>query len=240
MNPLPITPPATSDPRRRRQGPLDNTWRSLHHHCRRCPPSPSLSSTATIVTIMGLVVAWCRLPPPSSSSLSSNAAATLPTTESTPPHPRSPPPPSPSRPLRPLDRPWRHLGPACGVDALRYNAVSAAPARAPFFERRENFASAAVTVIAMPRSPLWRLALDLRFSGRCRQSGDVDGSTLTLMLVLGASGATTMTPELPGNLRRLCSRSLSFFPQGLTGGASAMVRCRVMAVCCGCLLLVVC
>jgi hypothetical protein len=40
-----------------------------------------LSATATIVTIMGLVVAWCRLPPPSSSSLSSNAAATLPTTE---------------------------------------------------------------------------------------------------------------------------------------------------------------
>jgi hypothetical protein len=35
MNPLPITPPATSHPRRRRQGPLDNTWRSLHRHHRR-------------------------------------------------------------------------------------------------------------------------------------------------------------------------------------------------------------
>jgi hypothetical protein len=114
MNPLPITititPPATSHPRRRHQGPLDNTWRSLYRHHRCRPPSPSLSATATIVTIMGLVVAWCRLPPPSSSSLSSNAAATLPTTESTPPHPHSPPPPiavAPSPPSRlPMAPSW--------------------------------------------------------------------------------------------------------------------------------------
>ncbi len=145
-----------------------------------------------------------------------------------------------SHPLRPLDPPWRHLGPACGIDALRYDAVSAAPARAPFFERQENFASASVTVATMPWSPLWRLALDLCFSGRRRQSGDGDGSTLMLTLVPCASGAAMMTPDLPGNLRRVCSRSLSFCPQGLTGGASAMVRCRVLVVCCGCLLLVVC
>ena len=92
MNQLPITPPATSHPHRHRHGPLDNTWRSLHRHRRRRPPSPPLSATATILTIMGLVVAWCRLPPPSCSSLSSNAASTLPTMESTPPPPRSPPP----------------------------------------------------------------------------------------------------------------------------------------------------
>ena len=41
----------------------------------------SLSATATIVAIMGLVVAWCRLPPLSSSSLSSTITATLPTTD---------------------------------------------------------------------------------------------------------------------------------------------------------------
>ena len=71
----------------------------------------------------------------------------------------------------------------------------------------------------MPRSPLWRLAIDLHFSGRRRQSGDGDSSTLTLTLVPGASGAATTTPDLPGNLRRLCSRSLSFCPQGLDGGS---------------------
>jgi hypothetical protein len=126
------------------------------------------------------------------------------------------PPPSPSRPLRPLDRPWRHLGPACGVNALRYDTASAAPARAPLFERRDNCASAAVMAAAMPRSTLRRLALDLRFSGRRRQSGDGDSSTLTLTLIPGASGAATTTPDLP--VRRLCSRSLLLFSQGLTGG----------------------
>ena len=81
MNPLPITHSATSHPCPRCQGPLDNTWRSLHHHCRRRPPLPSLSATAAIVAIMGLVVAWCRLPPLLSSSLSSTTTATLPMTD---------------------------------------------------------------------------------------------------------------------------------------------------------------
>ncbi len=118
--------------------------------------------------------------------------------------------------LRPLDHPWCHLGPAFGVDALRYDAASAAPARAPLFERRDNCTSAAVTAAAMPRSPLRRLALDLRFSGRRRHSGDGDISTLTLTLIPGASGAAAMTPDLP--VRHLCSRSLLLCPQGLTGG----------------------
>ena len=143
-----------------------------------------------------------------------------------PPHPRSPPPPSQSRPLRPLDRPWRHLGPACGIAGLRYDAASAAPAHTPLFERRDNCASAVVTTTAMPRSLLRRLVLDLRFSGRHRQSGDGDDSTLTLTLIPGASGAATMTPVLPGSLRRLCSKFLLFCHQGLTGGASAMVGWR--------------
>jgi hypothetical protein len=130
-----------------------------------------LSATTAIITIMGLVVAWCRLPPPSSSSLSSNAVTTLPTTESMPPHPCSPPPPHCRRPIRSLDRPWRHLGPAWSIDALRYDAVSAAPAHTTLFERPDNCASAAVTAAAMPWSPLRQLALDLRFSGRRRPVG---------------------------------------------------------------------
>jgi len=65
------TPHHELSPRRRCQDPLDRTRRSLHRHrCRRRPPSPSLSATAAIVAIMGLVVALCRLPPPPSSSLS--------------------------------------------------------------------------------------------------------------------------------------------------------------------------
>jgi hypothetical protein len=92
MKPLPITHSAMSHPHCRRQGPLDNTWRSLHHHCCRPPPSLSLSATAAIVAIMGLGVAWCHLPPLSSSSLLSTTTATLlPTTESVPPLFSSPP-----------------------------------------------------------------------------------------------------------------------------------------------------
>ena len=114
------------------------------------------------------------------------------------------------------------------------------PAHAPLFERRDNCASAAVKTAAMPRSPLRRL-VDLRFLGRRRQSGDGNGSTLTLTLIPGASGATTTTPGLPGNLRRLCIRSLSFCQQGLKGGAGiGHGPVAEPVVCCGCLFLVVC
>jgi hypothetical protein len=121
---------------------------------------------------MGLVVALCRLPPPSSSSLSvililvvqrrrnpTNDGITAASSRSPPPL-RSSPSPSPSRPLRPLDRLWRHLGLACSVDALRYDAASANPAHAPLVERRANCASATITTAAMPRSPLRRPELD--------------------------------------------------------------------------------
>jgi len=53
---------------------------------------------------------------------------------------------------------------------------------------------------AMPQSPLRRLALDLRFPGRCHQSGDGDGST-TLTLTLVPSGTAMTTPDVPSNLR---------------------------------------
>jgi hypothetical protein len=49
---------------------------------------------------------------------------------------------------------------AGSVDALRYDAASANPAPAPLVERRANYASAAVTAAAMPRSPLRRPELD--------------------------------------------------------------------------------
>ena len=148
---------------------------------------PSLSATAAIVTITGLVVAWCHLPPPSSSPLSSTADATPPTTASPPPHlvlfpPLRSPPPSPSRPLRPLDRPWRRHGPACGVDALPPGPTRQVPLpHAPLVGIRAHCASAAVTTAAMTRSPLRRL----RFSGRRRRSGKGDSSTATLMVVHG-------------------------------------------------------
>jgi len=59
--------------------------------------------------------------------------------------------------------------------------VSAAPARAPLFEKRDNCTSAVV----------------YSFSGRRHQLGDGDGSTLALTLVPGASDAATTTPDLP-------------------------------------------
>ena len=161
MNPLPTTHSAMSHPRPRRQGPLDNTWRSVHHHRRRRPPSPSLSAMPPSSPSWGWLLLGaachhchphpCRLPPPQPYQRRISAAS--------PPFSSSP--PSPSHLLRPLGHPWRHLGPACGVDALRYDAASAAPAHSPLVERRDNFASAAVTAATMPRSPLRRPALDL-------------------------------------------------------------------------------
>jgi hypothetical protein len=99
--------------------PLHTTWRSRRH--RRRPPTPSSSATAAIVTITGLVVAWCRLPP----HLHPHHCRPPPTQPHQRRHPRrltsssSPPaiplpPPSPSRPLRPLDRPWRRA--SCVMD----------------------------------------------------------------------------------------------------------------------------
>ena len=58
MNITNYTPHHEPSPHRPCQDPLDRTRRSLHRHrCRRRPPSPSLSATAAIATIMGLVFA---------------------------------------------------------------------------------------------------------------------------------------------------------------------------------------
>ena len=173
---LPLTPPTTSHHRRGRQGPLHTNWRS--HHRPRCPPTPSSSSTAAIITITGLVVAWCHLPPPSSSPLSSTADATPPTTKSPPPRlviipPLRPsPPPLPSRPLRPLDRPWcrqRQCPPS------RSDAASAAPERAPLVGIWTHCASAAVTLRRPAVYPPSLLGPPPPVRRRQRQHGNVDG-----------------------------------------------------------------
>ena len=133
---------------------------------------------------------------------------------------------SPSHPLCPLDRPWHHLGPACGV-ALRYDAVSAAPARAPLFEKQDNCTSAAVTAAAMPQSPLRRLALDLRFSGRRHQSGDGDGSTLAPP---APRRRRPPSPESPSSSQQIF---ILLSPRLDGGGHRPWSGGRVMAVCCG-------
>jgi hypothetical protein len=67
------------------------------------------------------------------------------------------PPAAPSLSSRLLMAPsWildRHA--ALTADALRYDAASAAPARAPLFEKRDDCTSTAVTADVMPQSPLW-------------------------------------------------------------------------------------
>jgi len=142
-----------------------------------------LSATAAIVAIMGLVVAWCRLIPSSSSPLSSTAAATPPTTAFPPP--------------------CLVLPPLCCHHALsallithvavmdrhaastpsRSDAASAAPARDPLVVRRDYCTSAAVTAAAMPWSPLRQLAVDPPLLLGPPPPVNSDGSTATLTLV---------------------------------------------------------
>ena len=162
MNPLPITitPLTTSHPRCRHQGPLHTTWRSRHCHChrRRRPPSPLLSATATIVTIMGSVVARYCLPPPSSSSLSSTATATQSATVSLPSRPLLLPPCDLPPPLC-RRRALSAISIAHGAMLDRHAAltpsgtvVSAAPACAPLLGsgRWAHCASAAVKTVSSP------------------------------------------------------------------------------------------
>jgi hypothetical protein len=143
---------------------------------------------------MGLVVAWCRLPPPSSSPWSFTADATPPTTTSLPPHLvllhplRPPPPPLLSRPLRPLDRRWRRHGPACGVDALPPGPTRQVPL--PHAPPSSGYGPIAPALSSRPQQCLGLLSGGrrytlLRFSGPRHRSGDGNGSTATLMLVPG-------------------------------------------------------
>jgi hypothetical protein len=122
---LPFTPPTTSQPFCRRQGPLHNTWQS--HHCRYRPLLPSSSATPTIVAITGLVVACCLVPPAATVILTIVIHCRRnPTNDSVPaaasfcplPPLRSSPPTLLSCSLRPLDCSWCRHGLACGVDAL--------------------------------------------------------------------------------------------------------------------------
>ena len=176
---LPLTPPTTSHHRRGRQGPLHTNWRS--HHRRRCPPTPSSSSTAAIVTITGLVVAWCHLPPPSSSPL-----CPLPTQphqqqnhrhlalSSSPPF--DPPPPHCRRALSAL---------SIAHGAVSVNALPPGPTRQVPLPNVPPSLGYGPTAPAPPSLSGGRRYTLLRFSGRRRRSGDGNGSTATLMVVPG-------------------------------------------------------
>jgi hypothetical protein len=108
------------------------------------------------------------------------------TTTSPRPHPplRPPPPQSPSRPLRPLDRPWRRQR---QCPPSRSDAASAAPARAPLVGIRAHCASAAVTLRRPAVYPPSLLGLPPPVGQRRRQHSNVDGCPWQ-------PGATTTTP----------------------------------------------
>jgi len=96
-------------------------------------------------------------------------------------HNPTPPPPSPSRPLRPLDHPWRHHGPACGVDAL-----PPGPTRQVLLPHVPPSSGYGPIAPAPPSLFGGRRYTLLRFSGRHRRSsGDGDSSTAMLMVVPG-------------------------------------------------------
>jgi hypothetical protein len=186
-----------------------------------------LSATTAIVAIMGFVVAWCHLPPPSSSSLSTTsqpyqqcnhcrlAPILLP--------PCNPPPPHCRRALSALS-----IAHGAILDRHASSTSSGMTRRVPLPlpPAPPSSKDGPVTAAAMHRSPLRRPALDPPLllgmppiRQRQQQHIDVDAHP---------------------RLRRRDNDVIVFF-QGLMGGALAMVRwqSRVMAVCCGCLLLVV-
>ncbi len=138
--------------------------------------------------------------------------------------PASPPfssPPRRRRALSTLSIAQRHLGPACGVNALRYNAASAAPAHTPLLKHGK-------IAPAPPSRPprclglltggrRWTLLL---FLGCCRRSGVGDGSTLRLMLVPGAfcvACARTCT-ELSWSLHGACTQTCKVLYQSTYAG----------------------
>jgi hypothetical protein len=85
----------------------------VHQRCHRPPSSPSRGWLLLGAACRHRHPHHCRPPPmqPHQRRRPRRFASS-----SSPP--AIPPPPLPSRPLRPLDRPWRCHGPACGVDAL--------------------------------------------------------------------------------------------------------------------------
>ena len=131
---------------------------------------------------------------------------------------RSPSPPLPSRPLRPLDRPWRRHGPACGVDALPPGPTRQVPL--PHAHPSAGYGPIATAPPSLSGGRRYTL---IRFSGRRRRSGDGDGSTVTLMVVPGNPAprrrrrdddAVTTTPDRHGPIREggptaaLCPRNV--------------------------------
>ena len=157
------TPHLEPSPHRCCQDPLDRTRRSLHRHRCRSPVIVChrrhrhhhgvgyffAPSAATAILIL-FVQRRCN---PTNKGITaasppfSSPPAILPLPVAFPPSPPSRSPMAPS---------WT----AASVDALWYNSASADPVRALLVERRANYASAAVTAAAMPRSSLRRPELD--------------------------------------------------------------------------------
>ena len=124
---IPLTPPTTHEPSPPSSSGPTITWRSRRRR-RRPSPSSSSSATAAIVTIMGHGVGCCLLlgaacrhrhphhcHPPSQKIHQRRRPRRI---ASSSPPPCDPPLPVTVTHSRPLDRPWRRHGPACGVDAL--------------------------------------------------------------------------------------------------------------------------
>ena len=138
-----------------------------HYHLH--PPPRAI--TAVSIVILTIVVHRRRHRNPTNNG--------VPAASPCPPPPAIPP-PSPSRPLQPLDRPWRCHGPACGMDVLPVQRVEcrslprlprrgAGPLRQRRRHCRRNALVSSPTVGGRPS--FW--------------PGDGDGSTGMLMVVPG-------------------------------------------------------
>ena len=161
----------------------------VHQRCYRPPPPPSSPSRGWL--LLGAAFGHrhphhCRPPPTQPHQrrrprrlASSSSPPAIPT------------PPLPSRPLRPLDRPWRCHGPACcGVDALPPSPTWQVPL--PHAPPSSGYGPIAPAPRSRPpqcRSPLRQPAVDppSPFASRALPSarGGGDGSTATLMVVPG-------------------------------------------------------
>ena len=191
MNPhYHLHPPPRAIPARcRRQGPLHTTWRSRRRRRRR-PPTPSPSSSARRRHDRRHHGVGCCLVPPAATVILTIVVHRRcnPTSPRPPPPLRSPSPPLPSRPLRPLDRPWRCHGPACSVNTLPPGPTRQVPL--PHAPPSSGYGLIAPAPPSRPPQCLGFLSGGRRetllcFSGRRRRLGDCDGSTATLTLVPG-------------------------------------------------------
>ena len=144
----------------------------VHQHHHRPPPPPSSPSRGWL-----LLGAACRhrhphhCRPPPTQPHQRRRPRRLASSSSHPCDP--PPPPSPSRPLRPLDRPGPRHGPACGINALPPGPTWQVPlSHAPPLRKRHRHERRNASVSVDPPS---LLGPPPPVGRRRRQHGDVDG-----------------------------------------------------------------